>query len=60
MVAVPEAVGVHWNTFSGPVALPQLPESALVPLVTPVRVPPEDGMTVGLLQVPLPVWATVL
>ena len=25
-----------------------------------VTVSPEDGMTVGLLQVPLPVWATVL
>ena len=53
-VAVPETVGVHWNTFSGePLVTPQPPASVLVPLVAPVKVPPCDGMTVGLLQLPL-------
>ena len=53
-VAVPETVGVHWNTFSGePLVTPQPPASVLVPLVAPVKVPPCDGMTVGLPQLPL-------
>src|SRR5437763_3983196 len=60
MVAVPLTVGVHLNTFSGPVAFPQVPDSAFAPLVTPGKVPPEDAMTVGLLQVPLDVLAIVV
>src|SRR5947207_15095270 len=60
MVAVPLTVGVHLNTFSGPVAFPQVPDSAFAPLVAPVKVPPDDAMTVGLLQVPLDVLAIVV
>src|SRR5881409_2563989 len=53
MVAVPETAGVHWKTCSGDIPeLPQLPASALVPLVVPLKVPPCAGMTVGLLQSP--------
>jgi len=53
MVAVPETVGVHWKTRSGDSPeRPQLPASALVPLVVPLKVPPGAGMTVGLLQSP--------
>src|SRR6266571_4945919 len=53
MVAVPETAGVHWKTCSGAVPeLPQLPASALVPLVVPLMVPPWAGRTVGLLQSP--------
>src|SRR2546427_2089799 len=53
MVATPETAGVHWNTFSGEVpVLPHVPASALEPLVTPLKVPPWDGMIVGLLQAP--------
>src|SRR2546428_339440 len=53
MVAVPETAGVHWQTRSGEVPeLPQLPPSALVPLVVPPKVPPWAGRTVGLLQLP--------
>jgi len=52
-VAVPEAAGVHWKTFSGVVpVLPQLLASRLVPLIVPLKVPPCAGMTVGLVQVP--------
>jgi len=52
-VAVPEAAGVHWRTFSGVVpVLPQLLASRLVPLIVPLKVPPCAGMTVGLVQVP--------
>src|SRR2546427_10730023 len=53
MVATPETAGVHWNTFSGegPV-LPHVPASVLEPLLTPLKVPPWDGMTVGALQAP--------
>ena len=37
MVALPETAGVHWKTCSGAVLeLPQLPASALVPLVAPL------------------------
>src|SRR5437870_8004559 len=55
MVAVPETVGVHWKTCSGDSPeRPQLPASALVPLVVPLKVPPGAGMTVGLLQAPPP------
>src|SRR5437763_2177050 len=55
MVAVPETVGVHWKTRSGDSPeLPQLPASALVPLVVPLKVPPGAGMAVGLLQAPPP------
>src|SRR5437764_1627202 len=55
MVAVPETVGVHWKTRSGDSPeRPQLPASALVPLVVPLKVPPGAGMTVGLLQAPPP------
>src|SRR5437667_12579597 len=55
MVAVPETVGVHWKTCSGDSPeLPQLPASALVPLVVPLKVPPGAGMAVGLLQAPAP------
>src|SRR5213594_3111951 len=51
MVAVPETVGVHWKTCSGDSPeRPQLPASALVPLVVPLKVPPTAGMAVGLLQ----------
>src|SRR2546428_8002715 len=51
MVAVPEAVGVHWKTRSGALAeLPQLPAWVLVPVVVPLKVPPCAGMTVGVLQ----------
>ena len=60
-VAVPETVGVHWNTFSGePLVMPQPPASVLVPLVAPVKVPPCDGMTVGLPQLPLLAMVVVL
>src|SRR5438552_17889659 len=53
MVAVPETVGVHRKTCSDePSELPQLPASALAPLVVPLKVPPCAGMTVGLLQSP--------
>ncbi len=53
IVAVPETAGVHWKTRSGEVPeLPQLPVSELVPLVVPLKVPPWDGMIVGLLQAP--------
>jgi hypothetical protein len=53
MVAVPETAGVHWKTCSGEApVLPQLPVSALVPLVVPVNVPPDGEMTVGLVQSP--------
>src|SRR5436305_9399183 len=53
MVAVPETVGVHWKTCSGDSPeRPQLPASALVPLVVPLKVPPGAGMAVGLLQSP--------
>src|SRR5438094_6823147 len=53
MVAVPETVGVHWKTRSGDSPeRPQLPASALAPLVVPLKVPPCAGMTVGLLQSP--------
>src|SRR5213076_3607147 len=53
MVAVPETVGVHRKTCSGePPELPQLPASALAPLVVPLKVPPCAGTTVGLLQSP--------
>src|SRR5437667_3939515 len=53
MVAVPETAGVHWKTCSGAVPeLPQLPASALVPLVAPLKVPPWAGMTAGLVQSP--------
>src|SRR5436190_22188168 len=52
-VAVPETAGVHWKTCSGEVKeLPQLPTSALVPLVAPLKVPPCAGMTVGLVHAP--------
>src|SRR5438034_9044212 len=55
MVAVPEIVGVHWKTCSGDSPeRPQLPASALVPLVVPLKVPPGAGMSVGLLQAPPP------
>src|SRR5436309_7696082 len=55
MVAVPETVGVHWKTRSGDSPeRPQLPASALVPLVVPLKVPPGAGMAVGLLQAPPP------
>src|SRR5437763_16333936 len=55
MVAVPETVGVHWKTRSGDSPeRPQLPASALVPLVVPLKVPPGAGMAVGLLQAPAP------
>src|SRR2546427_7549882 len=55
MVAVPETAGVHWWTRSGEVPeLPQLPTSALVPLVAPLTVPPAAGRTIGLLQPPPP------
>src|SRR2546426_10831032 len=48
MVAVPEASGVHWKTCSGEVPeLPQLPACVLVPLVVPLKVPPEAGIGVG-------------
>src|SRR5881397_2370619 len=51
MVAVPEAVGVHWKTRSGALAeLPQLPAWVLVPVVVPLKVPPCAGMTVGVPQ----------
>src|SRR2546425_5271 len=51
MVAVPEAVGVHWKTRSGALAeLPQLPAWVLVPVVVPLKVPPCAGMTVGVLH----------
>src|SRR5207249_11908661 len=53
MVAVPETVGVHWKTCSGDSPeRPQLPASALVPLVVPLKIPPGAGMAVGLLQAP--------
>src|SRR5439155_2031717 len=53
MVAVPETAGVHWKTCSGAVPeLPQLPASAPVPLVAPLKVPPWAGMTAGLVQSP--------
>ena len=53
MVAVPEAVGVHWKTFSGapPVCVAQ-PVSVLAPLVVPVKVPPAAGTTVAAAQAP--------
>src|SRR5438132_7119710 len=55
MVAVPETVGVHWKTCSGDAPeRPQLPASAVVPLVVPLKVPPGAGMAVGLLQAPPP------
>src|SRR5436309_14238982 len=55
MVAVPETAGVHWETRSGDASeRPQLPASALVPLVVPLKVPPGAGMAVGLLQAPPP------
>jgi len=34
--------------------LPQLPTSALVPLVAPLTVPPDAGMAIGLLHPPPP------
>src|SRR5207247_5855233 len=34
--------------------LPQLPTSALVPLVAPLTVPPDAGMVIGLLHAPPP------
>src|SRR5213593_5298719 len=53
MVAVPETAGVHWKTCSAAVPeLPQLPASAPVPLVAPLKVPPWAGMTAGLVQSP--------
>ena len=53
MVATPETAGVHLNTLSGEVpVLPHVPASVLEPLVTPLKVPPWDGMIVGLLQAP--------
>src|SRR5881296_2315888 len=54
MVAVPETAGVHWKTCSGesPELVAQLPACWLGPLVTPLKVPPCAGMTVGLLQSP--------
>src|SRR5436309_14442773 len=61
MVAVPETVGVHWKTRSGDSPeLPQLPASALVPLVVPLKVPPGAGMAVGLLQAPPPAGVVLL
>src|SRR2546427_12998088 len=61
MVAVPETAGVHWWTRSGEVPeLPQLPTSALVPLVAPLTVPPAAGRTIGLLHPPLPGRAVVV
>src|SRR5213078_4211857 len=55
MVAVPETAGVHWKTCSGAVLeLPQLPASALVPLVAPLTVPPDAGMAIALLHPPPP------
>ena len=60
MVAVPETVGVHWKTRSGDSPeRPQLPASALVPLVVPLKVPPWAGITVGLLQAPASVVVVV-
>jgi len=54
IAAVPEVAGVHWKTFSGEAPeLPQLPASALVPLVLPVKIPPAAGMTIGVLHVPV-------
>jgi len=53
MVATPETAGVHRNAFSGEVpVLPHVPAAVLEPLVTPLKVPPWDGMIVGLLQAP--------
>jgi len=53
MLATPETAGVHLNALSGEVpVLPHVPVSALEPLVTPLKVPPWDGMIVGLLQAP--------
>src|SRR5438128_12300677 len=48
MVAIPETFGVHENVFSGEEMppSPQLPESALVPLVEPVIVSPPAGIGV--------------
>src|SRR5262245_7134984 len=55
MVAMPDLVGVHENTRSGDVPLlPQLPASALAPLVVPLTLPPAGGMTVGVPQLPPP------
>ena len=55
MVAVPEVAGVQRKTVSGAPAVAdaaQLAESALVPAVRPVTVPPAAGSSMGLAQVP--------
>src|SRR6266566_1653078 len=55
MVALPETAGVHWKTCSAEVPeLPQLPASALVPLVAPLTVPPDAGIAIALLHPPPP------
>ena len=46
MVAVPETLGDHWKTSSGPDP-PHPLETTLAPEVTPVKVPPAAGMGVG-------------
>lgn len=49
IVAVPETLGVHWNTFSGAALVgAQVPLSVPPPLVVPLNVPPCGGMTVAL------------
>src|SRR5437899_7477269 len=51
MAAAPETVSVpRYDALPIFSELPQLPASALVPLVVPLKVPPGAGMAVGLLQ----------
>ena len=58
--AVPDAVGVHRKTVSGPLSeRPQEPDSTFEPLVTPVNVPPCDGTIVALQGFGTAVGATV-
>lgn len=49
IVQLPELDGVHAKTFSGELLETgsQLPENALEPEVTPVKVPPCGGITVS-------------
>ncbi len=55
IVAVPDSAGVHVKTCSGDVSVdPQLPWSALVPVVVPFTTPPAAGIAIGAPQVPLP------
>src|SRR5437879_2044898 len=49
--AAPESSGVHWNTRSGATSVgAHDPLCVLVPAVLPVKVPPDAGMTAGLVH----------